>query len=181
MARLQYQAAMSLDGYITGPDGDMSWLADYVGPNPTVDELTGDVGALLIGNRTFRGDDPYKGTEAEGEPYGGGWSGPQFVLTHHPPADPVPGVTFVGSLPAAVAAASAAAGEKYVGVLGADVARQCLDAGLLDEILVCIVPVLLGDGVRLFDRPGGARVRLERMALTSAPLATNLWLRVVRT
>ncbi|MEH1100867.1 dihydrofolate reductase family protein [Micromonospora sp. CPCC 205561] len=46
-------------------------------------------------------------------------------------------------------------------VLGADVARQCIEIGALDEILVYITPVLLGDGVRLFDRPGGSLVRLE--------------------
>jgi riboflavin biosynthesis pyrimidine reductase len=51
---------------------------------------------------------------------------------------------------------------------------------VLDEILVCIAPVLLGDGVRLFDRPGGTSVKLERLGLTHAPRATNLWLRVVR-
>ena len=70
------------------------------------------------------------------------------MLTHHAPDTPVPGVTFVGELGSAVAAARAAAGEKYVNVLGAEVARQCLDAGVLDEILVCIAPVLLGDGLR---------------------------------
>jgi dihydrofolate reductase len=79
-----------------------------------------------------------------------------------------------------VTAAKAAAGDKYVNVLGANTARQCLDAGVLDEILVCIAPVLLGDGVRLFDRPGGTNVALERLGLTHAPRATNLWLRVVR-
>ncbi len=60
---------------------------------------------------------------------------------------------------AGVAAATAAAGDKYVNVLGASIAHQCLDAGVLDEILVLIAPVLLGDGVRLFDQPGGANVR----------------------
>jgi dihydrofolate reductase len=102
------------------------------------------------------------------------------VLTHHAPTKPVPGVTFVGDLDSGVAAAKAAAGDKYVSILGAEVARQCLDAGVLDEILVCIAPVLLGDGVPLFDRPGGANVKLERLSLTHAPHATNLWLRVVR-
>jgi dihydrofolate reductase len=155
MAKLQWQFTMSLDGFMAGPDGDMSWLAEHLAPNPTVDEIVGKVGALLVGNRTFRGDDPYKGTTNEGKPYGGGWTGPQFVLTHHAPATPVPDVTFVGDLDSGVAAAKAAAGDKYVSVLGADVARQCLDAGLLDEILVCIAPVLLGDGVRLFDAPAG--------------------------
>jgi len=93
-------------------------------------------GALLVGNRTFRGDDPHKGTPKEGKPFGGGWDGPQFVLTHHPPDTPVPGVTFVRDLDSGVAAAKAAAGDRYVHVLGASVARQCLDAGVLDEILV---------------------------------------------
>ncbi|HET6213273.1 MAG TPA: dihydrofolate reductase family protein [Micromonosporaceae bacterium] len=175
-----YSATMSLDGFIAGPGGDMSWLTEYIGPNPTVDEVIGEIGALLVGNRTFRGDDPHKGTSKEGKPFGGGWSGPQFVLTHHAPATPVPGVTFVGDLPGGVAAAKAAAGDKYVNVLGASTARQCLDAGLVDEMLVFIAPVLLGDGVRLFDHPGGTNVKLERISLTQAPLATNVWLRVLR-
>jgi len=171
---------MSLDGFIAGPGGDMSWLTEHLGPNPAVDELIGQIGALLVGNRTFRGDDPHKGTAKEGKPFGGGWSGPQFVLTHDPPDTPVEGVTFVGDLGSAIAAAKAAAGDRYVNVLGADTARQCLDAGALDEILVLIAPVLLGDGVRLFDRPGGANVKLERISLTQAPQATNLWFRVAR-
>ena len=180
MGKMLYSATMSLDGFIAGPGGDMSWLTEHLGPNPTVDELVGKIGALLVGNRTFRGDDPHKGTTNEGKPFGGGWSGPQFVLTHHAPDTPVPGVTFVGDLDSGVAAAKAAAGDNYVNVLGAEVARQCLDAGLLDEILVCIAPVLLGDGVRLFDRPGGTDVKLERVSLSQAPGATNLWLRVIR-
>jgi dihydrofolate reductase len=180
MAKMLYSATMSLDGFIAGPGGDMSWLTEHLGPNPTVDDLVGKIGALLVGNRTFRGDDPHKGTTNEGKPFGGGWTGPQFVLTHHAPDTPVPGVTFIGDLDSGVAAAKAAAGDKYVNVLGADVARQCLDAGLLDEIFVCIAPVLLGDGVRLFDRPGGTNVKLERVSLSQAPGATNLWLRVIR-
>ena len=179
MSKLLYSCTMSLDGFIAGPGGDMSWLTEHIGPNPLVDEVIGKIGALLVGNRTFRGDDPHRGTDKEGKPFGGGWTGPQFVLTHHAPDTPVPGVTFVGDLDGAVAAAKAAAGDKYVNVLGADTARQCLEAGVLDEILVFIAPVLLGDGVRLFDRPGGADVKLERLSLTSAPQATNLWFRVL--
>ena len=180
MAKVLYSATMSLDGFIAGPGGEMSWLAAHLGPNPTIDGLIGQVGALLVGRRTFGGDDPYKGTDNEGEAFGGGWSGPQFVLTHRPPATPVPGVTFVGDLASGLAAARAAAGDKYVNVLGADIARQCLDASALDEILVCIAPVMLGDGVRLFAQPGGTNVALERLSLTHAPHATNLWLRVIR-
>jgi dihydrofolate reductase len=180
MATMLYSVTMSLDGFIAGPGGDMSWLTEHLGPNPMVDELVDDIGALLVGNRTFGGDDPYKGQAGEGEPFGGGWSGPQFVLTHHPRATQVPGVTFVTDLDTAISAAKAAAGDKYVNILGADTARQCLDADALDEILVLIAPVLLGDGVRLFDRPGGTNIRLERISLSEAPQASNLWFRVVR-
>ncbi len=180
MAKLLYSATMSVDGFIAGTGGDASWMVPYLGPNPTIDDLTEHIGALLVGNRTFRGDDPYKGTSAEGEAFGGAWSGPQFVLTHNPPDEDVPGVTFVGDLESGVAKAKAAAGDKYVNVLGADTARQCLEAGVLDEILVCIAPVLLGDGTRLFEHPGGSNVQLERIGLTDVPHATNLWFRVVR-
>jgi dihydrofolate reductase len=179
MAKLLYSATMSLDGFIAGPGGDMSWLAPYLGPNPLIDRLLPRIGAILVSGRTFHGgDDPHAGTEREGKVFGGGWEGPQFVLTRTPPADPVPGLTFVTGLDEAIAAARAAAGDRYVNVLGAETARGCLEAGELDEVLVCIAPVLLGDGVRLFDHPGGTHVRLERIDLGAAALATNVWFRV---
>ena len=178
MGKMLYSVTMSVDGFIAGPGGDMSWLTHYLGPNPTADELIGQIGALLVGNRTFRGDDPHRGTAKEG-PFGGRWAGPQFVLTHQIPQDPAPGITFLDDLGRAIAAATAAAGEKYVNILGADVARQCLQAGVLDEILVFIAPVLLGDGVRLMDWPGGTTVKLERLSLSQAPLATGVWFRVL--
>lgn len=159
MAKLLYAFSCSVDGFIAGPGGDMSWLTPYLKPDPVVGELIPRIGALLVGRRTFDGDDPHRGGPGEGKAFGGGWEGPQFVLTHRPPA-PVPGVTFAGDLASAVSAARAAAGDKYVNVLGADVARQCLEAGVLDEILALPVPVLLGSGVRMFDREGPA-VRLE--------------------
>lgn len=65
MAKALYSATMSLDGFIAGPGGDMSWLTEYLGPNAIVDEVIGKIGALLVGNRTFRGDDPYKGSVDE--------------------------------------------------------------------------------------------------------------------
>jgi dihydrofolate reductase len=180
MSQNLYSAAMSVDGFIAGRRGDMSWLADYLGPNPVVDDLIERTGALLVGNRTFRGDDPYQGTPGEGEAFGGGWSGPQFVLTHNLPDEPVPGVTFVDNLDDALSLARGAAKEKYVNVLGASVASQCLAAGALDEVLVSVVPVLLGDGIRLFDHLDGGAVKLDPISVTTAPQATNLWLRVVR-
>jgi dihydrofolate reductase len=179
MAKVLYSATMSLDGFIAGPGGDMSWLTGFLGPNPVAEGLVDRIGAILAGRRTFGGDDPNKGTAKEGA-LEGAWHGPQFVLTHNPPAAPVAGTTFVTDLVAAVAAARAAAGDKYVNILGAEVARQALTGGLVDEILVFVAPVLLGDGVRLFDHPGGSTIRLERLSQSEAPLATGIWYRVVR-
>ena len=173
MAKVLYSATMSLDGFIAGPGGDMSWLSDLLGePNPTADELLANVGALLVGHRTFGGDDPNRGTDAEGA-FGGQYHGPVVVLTHHVPAEPVEGVVFSDDLIEALELAKKAAGDKYVNVLGADVARQLLEAGLLDEILMFVAPIMLGDGVRVFDHPGGTRVRLERL-----PGTTEHWFRV---
>jgi dihydrofolate reductase len=180
MAKFLYSAAMSLDGFIAGPGGDMSWMVDYLGPNPVVDELITRTGAILAGNRTFGGDDPLKGQPGEGNAFGGGWEGPQFVLTHRQPADPIPGVTFVGDIDTAIAESRAAAGDKDVNILGASVAAQCLRAGVLDEVVVSVLPVLLGDGTPLFKHPGGETVRLEQISATHTHQVTNLSYRVQR-
>ena len=79
-----------------------------------------------------------------------------------------------------LAAAKAAAGDGYVCVLGADVARQCLEAGELDEVLVAVLPVLLGDGTRLFEVEGGRSVPLEQITVDEVPTGVDLWMRVVR-
>lgn len=178
MAKFLYSVSMSVDGFIAGSGGDMSWLAGHLGPNPVVDQLIAQTGAILAGNRTFTGDDPHRGEPGEGEVFGGGWSGPQFVLTRTPPSAPVPGVNFVGDLATAIDKSRAAAGDKYVNVLGANVAAQCLRAGVLDEVLVFVVPVLLGDGTRLFEQPGGAPVPLAQTGVSDAGEITGLWYRV---
>jgi dihydrofolate reductase len=175
MGQVLWHVTMSLDGFIAGPRDDMTWLADYLGPNPTADQVLAKVGALLLGDRTYQ----VARTE-QGRPYGGAWTGPQFVLSHHPPKDPPAGFTFLsGDVEDAVATAKAAAGDNYVVVLGADTARSCLNAGAIDEILVHFAPVLLGDGVRLHEHPGGTNIKLERISVTESPQVTNLWLRVV--
>ncbi|HVW48703.1 MAG TPA: dihydrofolate reductase family protein [Solirubrobacterales bacterium] len=181
MGRLVYSATMSADGFIAGPGGDMSWLTRFMGGgDEAAAALPGKVGALLVGRRTWGGDDPNRHGEGEEGPFGGAWHGPQFVVTHDPPATAPPDTTFETDLGRAIAAAREAAGEKYVCVLGAEVARGCLELGELDEVAAIVAPVMLGDGVRLFDHPGGTEVRLERTAVAVEPTATWLWFRVVR-
>ena len=163
--------AMSLDGFIAGPDDAMGWIFEHLGGElfPEVERATG---AMLVGRRTH--DVAQRMAPADHE-YDGG---PVFVLTHRPPAEPVPGVTFLtGDLADAVATARAAAGGKNVEVLGADLASQCLREGLVDEVLVYVVPVLLGDGVR-FSTPDLGRIDLEPIGNQQAGDVTMLRFRV---
>ncbi|WP_350281221.1 dihydrofolate reductase family protein [Kribbella sp. HUAS MG21] len=179
MAKVLYSVTASADGFISGPDGDMQWMRPYLGPNPEVDDLVPRIGSLLIGRRSHDGDDPHKGDPGEGQAFGGGWSGPVYVVTHRPPTDPEAGVTYVDDFATALAQAKEAAGDRYVNVIGASIARQCIEAGELDEVLVFYAPVLLGDGTRLFEHAGGRTVRLERTSVTETAQATSLWFKVL--
>jgi dihydrofolate reductase len=181
MAKVLYSVTMSVDGFITGPDGDMQWMRPFLGPNAEVEELIPKIGSLLIGRRSHDGDDPHKGDEGEGKAFGGGWNGPMFVVTHHPPNNPEPGVTYVDQFAHALDLAKKAAGDKYVNVIGANIAKQCIEAGELDEVLLLYAPVMLGDGTRLFAHPGGHTVPLTRRSVTNNPTATNLWFTVNKT
>src|ERR1700748_2962747 len=83
MGKLLYTAAMSLDGFIAGPGGDMSWLSRFMGDEDEASAaLPARIGALLVGRRTWEGDDPNRGREGEEGAFGGTWSGPQIVVTH---------------------------------------------------------------------------------------------------
>jgi dihydrofolate reductase len=108
--------------------------------------------------------------------YGGQWKGPVFVLTHRPPdAHHHPAITFIsGELTDAVATAQDAAAGKAVIVFGATLAAQCLRAGLLDEIVIHLVPILLGDGVRLIGAPDLGPVALERRLVATSGQITDL-------
>jgi dihydrofolate reductase len=110
-------------------------------------DLTSGLGAVLTGRRTFEVAHGWGGNHA--------W-GPAFVLTHHVPAGwPRPNSTVhfvLDGIESAVNQAKTAAAGKNVGVHGADTIQQLLNAGILDEINVDIAAVLLGSGVRLFDR-----------------------------
>jgi len=175
-----WHVTMSLDGFIAGPDDAMDWVFEYAEPNPAVDEVIGTTGAILAGRRTYDVGRRDVG-KPSGQAFGGAWRGPQFVLTHDvPDGSDDPSVTFLGGdITSAVNRALTAAGGKNVLVFGANVAKQCVEAGLLDEVLVHVAPVLLGDGVRLFGGPGFGRVDLEPISVERVGRLANLRFRVV--
>jgi dihydrofolate reductase len=187
--------SMSLDGFITGPNDDRGnglgvdghrlhdWLAG--GTDPTshrpsgvsgevFDELMAS-GAVVAGRRTFE--------------IAGGWSGdhhdgvPIFVLTRRPPdggAPDWPLVTYVTDVATAMARAKDAAGDRNVLVHGARTAQLALAAGVLDELEIHQIPVLLGQGRRLFDHLGPDHIELELARIVDAPGVTHLRYRVRR-
>jgi dihydrofolate reductase len=175
-------ATMSLDGFIAGPDDAMDWVFAHGGPSAAGTEVILTTGAVLAGRRLYDLGISRVSKGWRAGIYGGAWTGPVFVLTHRPPdAADDPGITFLtGDLRAAVAAARAAAGGKNVVLFGASLTRQCLAEGLLDEIVIHLAPVLIGDGVRLFDSPGSAPVSLERIGLAASGQVTDLRFRVAK-
>ncbi|PZG16443.1 dihydrofolate reductase family protein [Nonomuraea aridisoli] len=187
MGKVVLDVSMSLDGFTAGPNvradepmGDggerlHEWMAGE-GPDGAVDidvrrQVDAAVGATVIGRRTFDlGVGPWGGTP---------WPGvPSFVVTHRIREDLLGdnGGTFAfDGLEAAVRRAKDAAGDKVVLVLGADVARQLLRAGLLDEVHIHLVPLLLGAGTPLF---AGERAELIPKGKPVTGAVTHLSYRV---
>jgi dihydrofolate reductase len=157
--------------------------------NEVVAESLRATGAVVMGRRMYSGGDG----AWEDDPNADGWWGddppfhvPVFVLTHHPRETVVKeggtSFTFVtDGIEAALEQARAAAGDKDVAVAGgADVVQQYVKAGLLDELQIHVVPVLLGEGVRLFGSLGPNQVQLEATRVIESPAVTHLRFRVVR-
>lgn len=176
MSGVLLDMAVSLDGFICGPGGADGGLYDwYFDPSdlsrPVIDELVTTAGAIVIGRGVF-------GTGEDA----GGWDDspyevPHVVVTHRPPepppTSPVEFVFVTGGVPAAVEVAREAAGDRYVTIGGgADIARQSLAEGLVDELQLHVVPVLLGDGVPLFGSSGPA-LRLTKLRVVDAPNVTH--------
>ena len=173
--KVLWHFTMSLDGFVAGPHHSMDWMAGTSFRPSLIDEYAETTGAVLGGRDGF---DAYPDVTGI---YGGAWTGPVFVLTHHPDdTRPADGVTFLTcDVAEAVRIALDAAGGKNVEVFSADIGRQLLDRGLIDEIDLHIAPVLLGDGIRLLDNPGGAPVRLALLNGDDRSAAVNVRYRPV--
>ena len=175
MGKVLLDMAMSLDGYIDGVGGAdvglYDWYAATSGPNADIAaETVATTGAIVLGRGVFgRGDDA---TGWDETPY----EVPHFVVTHRPPSAAPGPVDF--RFVEGVSEAVAAAGDRYATIGGgADIARQALDLGLVDEVQLHLVPVIVGSGTPLFT-PGSAGWRLAPIAVVEAPDVTHLRYRV---
>ncbi|MCA1703846.1 MAG: dihydrofolate reductase family protein [Actinobacteria bacterium] len=191
--------SISLDGFITGPNpgpdqplgegGDriFAWMManqseeNFLRNNEILGEAFVSTGAVIMGKRSFEIIDSPEGWVA---PDGTAFEWPVFVLTHEAREPVTKGktpFTFVNDgIESALEQAKAAAGDKNVGLMGANVAQQFIKAGLLDEIQIHLVPVFLGGGVRLFDHLGTEQIELEHTRVIEAPGVTHLRFRVVK-
>ncbi|MFT7521178.1 MAG: dihydrofolate reductase [Kiritimatiellia bacterium] len=148
--RIRVYLACSIDGYIAGPDGDLSWLSEPGGPaaGPTqaleFGTFFAQIGAMLMGRQTHdvvanMGEWPYGDT-------------PVLVATHRPIDVAAPSVRAVsGTITELIAEAKIAAGAADVYLDGGNLVRQALDARLVDEIVLTYIPILLAGGISLFD------------------------------
>jgi dihydrofolate reductase len=196
MGKVAAGITVSVDGYIAGPDDgpgrglgtggerlhywvfggpwtygspergqpsgvDKEWLEDVLGTN----------GAVVTGRGTYEA----AGHWGDRNP----WGIPVFVVTHRPEEQPAGDeFIFVGGVVEAIERAKAAAGDKQVHVMGgAQVIRQALSAGLVDELTIIVAPVVLGGGKRLFDGFSGS-VELEHLGVRQSPFATFIDYRV---
>lgn len=203
MGKVVADITMSLDGFITGPNdapgrglgerGEClhNWVMGgpwtYGGGTPfaasgadreVLEEAMSSAGAGIIGKWMFEVTGGWGGNPP------GGKDARYFVLTHSVPSEwtgPDSPFTFVtDGIHSALAQAQAVAGDKDVGVNGANVIQQYLAAGLVDELRLHIAPVLLCAGKRLFDHLGDKTIELERTRVIESPFATHMTFAVRR-
>ena len=156
----------SLDGFIAGPGHDMSWLEACPPMDASVTAaLAARVAVILSGRRGYDAarEQAEERGELTSEAYGGAWSGTETILTHRPAEladDPTVTAWDVDVVEAVRRAKELAAGGD-VQIISADIARQALEHDLVDELQCFSAPVMLGDGVRVLDVPGGRLVEWE--------------------
>jgi dihydrofolate reductase len=168
--KVLWHFTMSLDGFVAGPNHEMGWMGGTSFRPGLVEEYVTTTGAVLAGRN---GWDQAIG---RARPYGGAWQGQIFVLTHHPEdATPADGVTYLHCDPAeAVRIGLAAAAGKNLEVFSPTIGRQLLEQGLIDEIDLHIAPVLLGEGIRLYDNIGFEPIHLHRVGGGDPTSVVNL-------
>jgi dihydrofolate reductase len=187
---------MSLDGFVAGPNegpdnglGDgggrlHEWFSTGTptehsgvpgrpsGANGAMMDEAMETGAVVAGRGTFEPARGWGGDHHDGVPI--------FILSRHPEAEAMqwPLVSYVSDVEAAIAGAKEAAGDRDVLVHGVGTAQLALKAGVLDELQIHLIPVLLGEGRRLFEHLGADHIELEQTRVVEGAGVTHLRYRV---
>lgn len=184
MGKVNAGMAMSLDGFVADRDGNVAPLYPAFAEMVSSDfmrEIIAATGAVAMGRNSYdMGQGDYTGYE---------FQVPLFILTHDVPNPVAKGANdelsfhfITDGVESLVRQAKAAAGDKDVVIVGgADVIQQCLNAGLIDELQISIIPVLLGAGLRLFENLEHTPVQLEKVSVVQMPGGgTDISFRVLR-
>lgn len=180
MGKVFIHAAITLDGYMADKNGSIDWMSGLEATDQdygVVNKITAEIGAVVGGaNKTNTIEDGE-------EPYGGALKVPVFEMTHEA-REPVEinGTVYtfvVDDIAKAVDMAKAAAGDKNVALLGGSISRQCLKLGLVDEIVLDVEPLLLGEGISLFGGLGEG-IKLERLQTSAFASEVHLRYRVIK-
>ncbi len=184
MGKVVAGMTISLDGFVNDRDGSVSSLYPDLAALSETEEARKSIettGAVVLGRRAYAMGDP----DSYADSYE--YQVPIFVVTHQvpeklPKQNEALTFTFVtDGTKSAIAQAKVAAGDRDVTVIGgASTFQQCLRAGVVDELHLDLVPVLLGQGLRLFENLAAEAVELEKLEVTEAPLRTHLKFRVVK-
>lgn len=168
--KVLWHFTMSLDGCVAGPNHEMDWMSGVISRPGLIEEYVRTTGAVLGGR------DGWDAFPDASNLYGGGWEGQVFVLTHHPGGRDAGRRSHVLELQPGqgVRIGLAAAGGKNLEVLSPTIGRQMLELGLIDEIDLHIAPILLGEGIRLYDNPGSTPIRLHRVGASEPTSAVNV-------
>lgn len=167
MAKVMAGMTMSLDGFINDRNGSAQSLSpdfDELLETPSFKEMIDSTGAVIMGRNTYEMMDPFLWVNDDYE-----FQVPLFILTHTPPVKFPEGndkltLTFVtDGIESAISQAKEVAGDKMVQVIGgAATIQQCLNSGLCDELGIDVMPLLLGNGLRLFENIDTDKIKLER-------------------
>ncbi len=194
MGKVVFDITASLDGFVAGPNdgpkqpmgaGGLRLFDWYFSDEETSrapesmdpeirDQAAQMVGAIVSGRRTYDNAHGWNGQHPLGVPV--------FVVTHEPPKvnGKFKGSFVTDGVESALRQAQAVAGDKVVAVASPNIAHQYLQAGLLDELSLHIVPVLLGNGVPLFNHLDTEQIELECTGAVNTPKVTHMTFRVIK-
>ena len=184
MGKVMAGMTMSLDGFINDRNGSAASLSpdfDELLEAHSFKEMLQNTGAVIMGRNTYQMADPFTWINDDYE-----FQVPIFVLTHEVPEKYPAGndklrLTFVtDGVASAISQAKQAAGDNLVQIIGgADTIQQCLNSGLCDELQIDVMPVLLGNGLRLFENIDTDNIQLERSSVEEiTPIRTSILFKV---